>query len=152
MTQPASENLAPSFAQHSACNLGFGEKAARRQTAAQFERAKYEKLRVLDQVAREIDEASSRVELRRQRVAVAERAIQSALDSFDRNVGRIRDGEGLPIEVLQSVTALESARRNYLRAVADHNEAQFELQWALGWPVNTPVPMNSAGSSTSVAP
>jgi hypothetical protein len=48
---------------------------------------------------------------------------------------RIRAGEGLPIEVLQSIHALDQARREYLRAVVDHNEAQFRLHRALGWPV-----------------
>ena len=30
---------------------------------------------------------------------------------------------------------LDEARREYLRTVLDHNEAQFRLQRALGWPV-----------------
>jgi outer membrane protein TolC len=48
---------------------------------------------------------------------------------------RIRAGAGLPIEVLQAIQALDQARREYLRAVADHNEAQFRLHRALGWPI-----------------
>lgn len=116
-------------------NLGFGERAARRRTTAQFQQAKFEKLRVLDQVAREVSEAHSQVTHRRERILIAERAIETAQNSFDRNLSRIRDGEGLPIEVLQSIRALEDARRTYLRAVAEHNDSQFQLQWALGWPV-----------------
>jgi outer membrane protein TolC len=40
--------------------------------------------------------------------------------------------------VLQSIRALEEAQRAYLDAVADYNEAQFRLQWSLGWPVSAP--------------
>ncbi|QEG02706.1 Outer membrane efflux protein [Stieleria maiorica] len=116
-------------------NLGLGEKAARREQSARVQQAKYERIRVMDQVAREISEGHARVQSRHRQIAVTERAIEFAMDSYDRNLKRIRDGEGLPLEVLQSLQALETASRAYLSAVVDHNRAQFELQWAQGWPV-----------------
>ena len=48
----------------------------------------------------------------------------------------MRDLEGLPIETLQSIQALDQARREYLRALVDYNAAQFRLQRALGWPID----------------
>jgi len=39
---------------------------------------------------------------------------------------------------LQSLRALEDSSRAYLKAVTEYNEAQFRLQWALGWPVVAP--------------
>ncbi len=117
-------------------NLGFGEGAARRETEAQIQQAKFEQVRVLDQVAREVSEAHSQVIHRAERIAITQRAIQSAEGSYERNLSRIRDGQGIPLEVLQSVQALEDARRAYLKAVIEYNEAQFRLQWALGWPVS----------------
>lgn len=119
-------------------NLGFGEGAARRETEARIQQAKFEKVRLLDQVAREVAEAHSQVIHRAERITITQRAIQSAEDSYERNLSRIRDGQGLPLEVLQSVRALEDARRAYLKAVVEYNEAQFRLQWALGWPVFAP--------------
>ncbi len=116
-------------------NLGFGERYARQEASAQLQQAKFQQVRLLDQVAFEITEAHTQVNHRRQRMAIAGRAIQSAEKSYERNMSRIRDGQGLPIEVLQSVQALEQARRGYLQAVVDFNQAQFRLQWALGWPV-----------------
>lgn len=118
-------------------NLGFGEGAVRRESEALIQQAKYEKIRVLDQVAREVAEAHAQVLHRAERIAITQHAIQSAEDSYTRNLNRIRDGQGLPLEVLQSVQALEDARRAYLRAVVEYNEAQFRLQWALGWPLIT---------------
>lgn len=119
-------------------NLGWGEHAARRDAASRVQQAKYEKICVMDQVAREVSEAHARVRLRAERITLAQQAIESAENSYQRNLSRIRDGQGLPLEVLQSVQALEEARRTYLEAVANYNEAQFQLQWALGWTVAAP--------------
>jgi outer membrane protein TolC len=66
---------------------------------------------------------------------VAELGITAAQQSYERNLARIRNVQGLPIEVLQSIQALDAARREYLRSVTDYNTAQFRLQRALGWPV-----------------
>ena len=116
-------------------NLGFGERAARRESSARIQQAKFEKVRVMDQVAREISEAHSQVRFRREQIQITQGAIQSAVDSYERNLKRIREGQGLPLEVLQSAQALELAQRAYLQAVVSHNQAQLQLQWAIGWPV-----------------
>jgi len=131
-------------------NLGFGERAARREAASRIQQAKFEKIRVMDQVAREVSESHAQVQRRAERITVTQRAIESAQNSYQRNLSRIRDGQGLPLEVLQSVQALEDARRAYLSAVMDYNEAQFRLQWALGWPVSAPP--ESASSAPSPVP
>lgn len=124
-------------------NLGFGEQAARRETTARIQQAKFERLRVMDQVALDVSESFSQVQFRRQQIDATQKAIRSAENSYQRNLERIRDGQGLPIEVLQSVRALESARRAYLNAVISYNQAQFRLQWALGWPVSAPTTTDS---------
>ncbi|MFG0266018.1 MAG: TolC family protein [Rhodopirellula sp. JB055] len=117
-------------------NFGLGERAARNRTSARVQQAKYEKIRVMDQIAAEISESASQVEFRRQQMDLTQQAIATAEQSYEANLERIQDGEGLPVEVLQAVQALESARRAYLQAVTSYNQAQFRLQWALGWPVN----------------
>ncbi len=115
--------------------FGFGEKAARREASSRIEQAKFEKVRIMDQVTREVAEAHEQVRHRRRQIEKTEAAIQSAQDSYDRNLARIREAQGLPLEVLQSLRALEDARRAYLKAVVDFNQAQFQLQWALGWQI-----------------
>lgn len=65
--------------------------------------------------------------------------MSAAQDSFRRNWERIENGQGLPIEVLQSIQALTSAQREYVRSVADYNVAQFTLHRSLGWPVDDSV-------------
>jgi outer membrane protein TolC len=122
-------------------NIGFGEAAARREATAQLEQARFEQVRLLDQVASEVTQARAGVRNRFQQISITRRAIQSAEDSYQRNLSRIRDGQGLPIEVLQSVQALEDAQRAYLRAVVEYDKAQFQLQYALGWPISAPPKM-----------
>ena len=117
-------------------NLGLGEQAARRERSAQVQQARFNTLRMLDQVAQEVSEAASQVEFRRQQISLTETAIKSATDSYEHNLDRIRESQGLPIEALQAVQALENAQRAYLRAVTDYNQAQLRLQWSLGWPIS----------------
>lgn len=119
-------------------NLGLGEVAARRERNAQVQQAVFTQLRMMDQVAQEIAEANIQVNIRQQQVDLAQAAILRARDSYSRNLDRIRDGLGLPIEVLQAIQALETSERTYLRAVMDYNRSQLQLQWALGWPVSAP--------------
>jgi len=117
-------------------NLGLGEAAARRERNAQVQQATLAKLAMMDQVAQEVAEAHVQIGLRKQQVETAESAITRARDSYQRNFDRIREGQGLPIEVLQSIQALEESQRAYLRAVADYNRSQLQLQWALGWSID----------------
>jgi outer membrane protein TolC len=118
-------------------NLGFGEQNARDAAGARIEQARYQQVRLMDQVAREVSEAQIQVAARREQIVVAQEAIESAEQSYDRNTARIREGQGLPIEVLQAIQALDAARREYLAAVVSYNQAQFRLQRALGWPVQS---------------
>ena len=117
-------------------NLGFGEAAARDRAMGQYQQVRAQRLRLMDRVAREIVEARAQVESRQRQIATAEQGIESASNSYERNVERIRSGEGLPLEVLQSIHALDQARREYLRTVVDYNESQFRLHRALGWPIH----------------
>jgi outer membrane protein TolC len=116
-------------------NLGFGEQASRQASNARVQQQKFANIRLMDQVAQEIAAAHAQVEHRRQQVTITRAAIESAENSYQRNLSRIRDGQGLPLEVLQSARALEQTQLAYLNAVVDFNTAQFRLQWALGWPI-----------------
>jgi outer membrane protein TolC len=116
-------------------NLGFGEAAARNQACARVQQSRSREIATLDRVAREVVEAHSQVLSRRQQILSAEEAVTAAQSSYDRNIERIENGQGLPIEVLQSIQALANAQREYLRAITDYNSAQFTLHRALGWPI-----------------
>lgn len=116
-------------------NLGFGERARRDATMAQYDQARAAQTQMMDAVAREVVEAATQVKSRKSQIDVAEAGVAAATQSYNRNLVRIREGQGLPIEVLQSLQALDVSRREYLQTLVDYNQAQFRLQRALGWPV-----------------
>lgn len=115
--------------------FGLGEKAARQAASARVQQARYDAVAQMDRIAGQVRDAAARVRWTRQQISITQQAIEVATDSYRRNRDRIRDGEGLPIEVLQSVQSLEASQLAYLQAVSDHNTAQFQLQWAMGYPV-----------------
>ena len=116
-------------------NLGFGERSARDGARARVEEATYRQVLVLDRVAREVIEARVQAQSRRAQIPVAEVGVRSAVASYERNFERIRMLQGTPLEVLQSIQALDQARRDYLRSLADYDQAQFQLYRALGCPI-----------------
>ena len=115
-------------------NLGLGERAVRSEARALLDQAELREVALMDQIAREIAEAHVQVVVRQRQIASAESGVDAALSSYQRNVERIRAGQGLPIEVLQSIQALDQARRECLRSVAEYDQAHFRLYRALGWP------------------
>jgi outer membrane protein TolC len=116
-------------------NLGRGEAAARNAAQSQLRQAQLQQMATLDLVAREVVEAHAQVAARRRQIDTARQAISAAVQSHHRNLTRIQQAQGLPIEALQSTQALLQARREYLRSVIDYNSAQFTMHRALGWPV-----------------
>ena len=115
--------------------LGLGEHAIRREADSRIQQSKYREIALLDRVAREVVEAQIQVTSRAQQIKTVEIAVKAAEDSYLRNRERIQNGQGLPVEVLQSIQALGVARREYVRVVADYNTAQFTLHRSLGWPI-----------------
>ncbi len=116
--------------------LGVGEVAARREARAQHDQTRLQQIQVMNRVSREIVAAHAQVLARHRQIEIARQAVERATHSFERNWLRVRDLQGLPIETLQSIQALDQARREYLRALVDYNAAQFHLQRALGWPID----------------
>ncbi|MFT5094963.1 MAG: outer membrane protein TolC [Porticoccaceae bacterium] len=115
-------------------NFGRGDVAAQEIAQAQIEQARYREIEMMDRISREIVESRSQTRSRHRQIETAQSAVKAAQQSYARNRQRINEGQGLPIEFLQSLQALDQAQREYLRSVTDYNVAQFRLHHALGWP------------------
>ena len=115
-------------------NLGFGDRAARREARASVSTNNFRYLAVMDQVAREVVESHTQVQFRKKQIGIARQGIDAAVKSHTQNLERIEEGKGLPIELLQSIQALAQARRDYLRTLIEYNTAQFTLYRSIGWP------------------
>lgn len=118
-------------------NLGLGEQAARNAARARLEQARWQQVQVMDRIASDVAEAEAQVSARREQIELTQEGITAARNSYERNAQRIQEGQGLPIETLQSIQALDQIQRQYVRSVADYNRAQFRLQRALGWAVQS---------------
>ena len=117
-------------------NLGQGEVAARKEMRSRLEQARWREVSMLDQIAREVVEAHTQIEARRKQLEIGQSAVLVARSSYEKNLDRIQNAQGLPLEALQSIQALAQAEREYLRVVTDYNLAQFSLQRATGaWPL-----------------
>jgi len=120
-------------------NFGRGDVAAQEIAQAQIEQARYREIEMMDRISREIVESRSQTRSRHRQIETAQSAVKAAQQSYARNRQRINEGQGLPIEFLQSLQALDQAQREYLRSVTDYNVAQFRLHHALGWPSDAAV-------------
>jgi outer membrane protein TolC len=118
-------------------NLGFGEAAIRNEVNARVRQARLHEIQVMDRVAREVAEDYAQVQSRANQIKIAADAVKAARASVKLNFERFfKGGVGLPIEVLQSIQALDQALREQLRSVSDYDRAQFRLYRDLGWPPN----------------
>jgi outer membrane protein TolC len=121
-------------------SLGIGDRAFQRQRASELRQAQWREIDQMDRVVAETADALARLRSALGQMSAAKAAVEAADRSHALNWKLFTDG-GIelirPIEVLQSIQALDRARLGYLDAVIDYNRAQFLLYWALGYPVNS---------------
>jgi outer membrane protein TolC len=115
-------------------NLGVGNAALVRAADSRAEQSRLRELETLNRVRAEVAEAHARVAARGQQIDAAEKAVRASGEAYLGDLTRIRGGQGLPLEVVDSLRLLGRARYDYLDAVVDYNRAQFQLWVALGNP------------------
>jgi outer membrane protein TolC len=115
-------------------NLGVGNVALINLARSQLGLARYQEIAMLDQIRAEVAEAYARTHARFAQIGTSEQAVRTGIDGFQEDLTRIEGFVGLPIEVLDNLRLLARARSDYLNAIVDYNEAQFQLFVALGQP------------------
>jgi outer membrane protein TolC len=115
-------------------NFGFGNLARIKGRRAELMEAQAARVLVYNTVAKEVTQAYSESASRLREVEVARRNVIVSSDGFQRDLDRIRGGQGLPIEVLNNARLLALARQALLKAIIDFDRSQFELFVALGQP------------------
>ena len=115
-------------------NLGMGNVAKQRQRRGELHERVLELEALRERIAAEVVAAAADVTSYRLQMEIAQEAITEAEQSYRLNEQRIRESEGLPIELLQSISALAEARMAYTEAVGNYNRAQYRLLRALGNP------------------
>lgn len=114
------------------------------------------RLQTLNLVRDQVAEAYDRAQIWYASVDTAQSAVRASLDAFNEDLLRVRNNEGLPIEVLDSLRLLGFSRLEYLDAIAEYNRAQFDLYVALGQPparaMNEPPPLDRRASVPAPKP
>ncbi|NOY29284.1 MAG: TolC family protein [Planctomycetes bacterium] len=113
-------------------NLGLGNVALQRQRRGELHERVLELEAGRELIAAEVVAAAADVSSYRRQVELAQESIAAAQQSYELNEQRIRASEGLPIELLQSISALAEARNAYTAAVGNYNRAQYLLMRAMG--------------------
>ncbi|OWK41681.1 TolC family protein [Fimbriiglobus ruber] len=130
-------------------NLGFGNTARVRQAKATVGVSVAAFNAAVNQIRREVAEAKALAQTGAEQITLARVTLTAAEEGFQLESERIKRGEGLPIETLDSFRQLVDARLEFLAAVVAYNVAQFRLYVALG---RTPLPETSAATGQNSLP
>ncbi|HEX3728109.1 MAG TPA: hypothetical protein VHV08_17780, partial [Pirellulales bacterium] len=115
-------------------NMGAGNLAHANQRRAQLDQTIFDRVRMVNQVRREVTEAYGFSLGERRQVRISLRRLAESEAGFREDYQRFLGFQSLPIEVLNSARLLVSARSSLVEAFIGDNEAQFRLFVAMGQP------------------
>jgi outer membrane protein TolC len=115
-------------------NLGVGNKALIDAARSRLRTSHFEELDVLDRVREEVVTAYLEALSWLAQLTREAEAVRSGELALKEDLTRVRGREGLPIELLDSLRQVTDARRNYLIAITQFNQAELRLYVALGNP------------------
>jgi outer membrane protein TolC len=119
-------------------NFGLGEKERIKERRSILAQSKRSQEGLIDAIIAEVKQAYVEVASRQRQITIAEDAVKSAQSSFALNRSRIFERQGLPIEMLQAIQSLASARQYYVNTVTAFNQAQYRLHTSLGQAASNP--------------
>jgi outer membrane protein TolC len=115
-------------------NLGVGNCAQIHISESRSRQADLRRIETLNLVRSQVAEAYARVGANFLQIDTTARAIKSSQDAYEADLKRIKQREGLPIELLDSLRLLGRSRYEHLDAITGYNKAQFQLYVAIGQP------------------
>jgi outer membrane protein TolC len=115
-------------------NMGLGNLALVRAADSRVKQSRLRELETLNLIRSQVAEAQALVEAGLPQIEAAERAVKAGRGAFTQDLARVKGGQGLPLEAVDSLRLLGQARYEYLDTIIDYNRAQFQLWVALGRP------------------
>jgi outer membrane protein TolC len=115
-------------------NLGVGNVALIRAADSRARQAELREVETLNLVRAQVAESHGWMAARYLQIDAGEKAVRSSREAYDQDLTRIRGGQGLPLELVDSLRLLGRSRYEYLDAIVDYNRAQVQLWVALGQP------------------
>lgn len=147
--------------------LGLANVAQIKDARLRIEQTQVTQLQIQDLVVAQVVQAAEQVQRGFERVQVTRAGLFDELNrptgtvyrSLRLNFIRIKGGQGLPLEVLDSTRRLSDVLDNYANALTDYDRARFRLLVALGLPPATlidpasaPLPLPAAAKTILPAP
>ncbi|MBS0203416.1 MAG: TolC family protein [Planctomycetes bacterium] len=108
-------------------NMGAGNRSLQQGRCAERDEAIQQRALTLNVIRREVSEAHANMQAARQRLHVAQVQLAAAEFAAEEDLKRTRAGEGLPIEVLNSLDLLTRARLDLVDAATAFNISQFQM-------------------------
>jgi outer membrane protein TolC len=115
-------------------NMGVGNVALFRAADSRVKQSRLRELETLNMVRAQVAESHGWVSARFLQIDAAEKAVRASQEAYSQDLIRIKGGQGLPLEVVDSMRLLARSRYDYLDSIIEYNRAQFQLWVALGQP------------------
>jgi len=128
-------------------NLGFGNAAIQKERLAERDEAVARRGLILNQIGREVADAYAFWLARRQDLDFARQRLKTAVEGAGEEIARTRGGESLPLEAINSVDLLVTAREELIAALIGYDLSQFQLFIAIGQTPNAAVPAPVRGGA-----
>jgi outer membrane protein TolC len=116
--------------------LGFGHRAVTNEKRAQLRQTELERDKLSDAIAAEVRDDYAEAQSLRAQMQLSASAVEQAQGAYTLHRQRIFDRQGLPLEVLQAMSALADAEMSEAAATVGFSSAQMRLHTALGNPLD----------------
>ena len=113
-------------------NMGVGNHALQKERLSEQDQMTLERERITNVINREVATAQALVLSRWENLDIARSRLTIAERAFQEDLRRIKGNVGLPIELLNSLNRLASARVDVVRVIQEYNFAQMQLFVAIG--------------------
>ena len=120
------------FAVWNVQNLGFGNRAQVRRADAVVGQTLAEYSAAVNRIRKEVAEAQAEARAALRQISAARASVDLAEEGYGLESQRIRQGQALPIETLDSFKQLLESRQELLRAIIAFDVAQFRVFVAVG--------------------
>jgi outer membrane protein TolC len=115
-------------------NFGAGNLALQKRRRAEVGQAVAEQSRIVNLIRSEVLSAQGQSLARRQQVDIARISLESADAGYRQDRALLRESLSRPIEAVNSLRLLGTARADFVAAITRSNQSQFSLFVALGSP------------------
>lgn len=113
-------------------NLGAGNHAWQGMRRAERDQAVFQRALAMANIRREVTQAQAQLRARQRTILVSWKQLAAAERGAQEELIRTRAGEGLPLEALNSVLRLATARTQLLTSVIEANRAELRLFVSMG--------------------